>query len=176
MEYQINFTGGMIAAQVFGSREELDTEKKAITDYRAKWDEIRAALGAAGLTFSAGFGAFCPYQQFIRVSALRPEDEPAIRENGVYVDFRVNMKEGKIEVHSTGHIWLTREDQRKSYLCMCGIRQVVESAGGKWFRKQAYKTPEDLAGRVSRFWSEVVAALDKMTEGYPYKQMAVNIY
>ncbi len=178
MQYQINYAGGMVAAQVFSSEAEMNAEKQAIVDYRAKWDEIKEALAQTSAPARAGrFGAFCPYLQWIHLSALKPGDEPGIPENGIYIDFEVNMRTGKVEITQNGHIYLTPEDQKKSYLCMCGIRQVVEKNGGKWFRKQAYKSPEDLARRLSEFWAQqVMPALENLTEGYPYKQMKVNIY
>ena len=86
------------------------------------------------------------------------------------------MKAQRVEVFRSGHIYLTKEDQRASYLCMCGMRAVVEAAGGKWFRKQGYKSTADLLGRIVKFWAVAADALDKTTEGYPYKQMRVNIY
>lgn len=174
--YQINYNGGIIAAQCFDTKEGRDNELKSISDYREKWEEIRAEVSGLGLSFKAGFGAFCPYLQLIRVSFLAQNDEPAIPENGMYIDFKVNMKEGKIEVTQYGHIYLTKADSKKSYLCMCGLRNCVQHSGGKWFRKQAYKTPGDLAEKVRAFYSICKKALDENTTGYPYKQMAVDIY
>lgn len=175
-EFVKNYTGGLVAAQVFDSREALEAENRAVDLYRGQFNEIRAAVAAVlpGARFS--FTEFVPYLQHVRLSAIRPEDEPAIAENGVYVDFRVNMKERKIEISQTGHIWLTAADQKASYLCMCGVKQCVEATGGKWLRKSGYKSPEDLAGKLSKFWAGVLESLEKGTEGYPYKNMAINIY
>lgn len=146
-------------------------------NYREQWAEILTALEGKGLDFQATFrNGFCPYMQWVRVWAVRKEDRPSIAENGMYVDFKVMLNEGKAEITQYGHIWLTKADQKASYLAMCGAKAATKAVGGKWFTKQSYKSGEDLANRISKFWGNFSECLEKATEGYPYKQMKVNIY
>lgn len=152
-------------------------EQNEILTYRAQWAEIVAEIEKTGLRFSANFQkGLCPYMQWVRISALAPEDEPGISHNGMYVIIKIMLNEQKAEIFDFGHIWLTKEDQKASYLAMCGANKAVKAVGGKWMKKQAYKNPEDLAGKISKFWAGFIECLDKATEGYPYKQMKVNIY
>ena len=177
MEYVKTYPGSCISAQIFSSKAELDRHEQEIKDYRSMWADIVLSLMDRGLPVrGCGFGAFCPYQQWFTLSFIKPEDEPRISENGMYVTFKVNMKEGKIEVSQNGHIWLTKADEKASYLCMCGLRAAVEATGRKWFRKSSFKDEDDLAKKVERFFNECCAALGEATEGYPYKQMKINIY
>lgn len=177
MEFVKEYRGGVVVAQIFSSQAELNRHEQEITDYRALWALVVSELAARGLPVrGCGFGAFCPYQQFFTLSFIKPKDEPAINENGMFVTFKVNMKEGKVETFQSGHIWLTDADAKASYLCMCGLRAAVEKTGRKWFRKQSYKDVRDLAKKIDRFFTECCAALDEATTGYPYKQMRINIY
>ncbi len=177
MEYIKTYPGSVISAQIFSSKEELDQHEQEIKDYRSKWADIVLSLMNRDLPVrGCGFGAFCPYQQWFTLSFIKQEDEPRIPENGMYVTFKVNMKENKVEVTQSGHIWLTKADQTASYLAMCGLRSAVEATGHKWMRKSSYKDVRDLVKKVDRFFTECCASLDDATEGYPYKQMKINIY
>lgn len=170
------YTGGVVSAQVFGSREALEEENRAVELYRGQFSEIKEAVASVIPFSSFQFSQFGREYQYIRLSAIRPEDEPAIRENGIYVNIKVDMSSRKFGISQSGHIWLTPADQKASYLAMCSVRKCVEATGGKWLRKSGYKDAGDLAGRLAKFWAVVLESLEKGTEGYPYKQMKINIY
>lgn len=165
-----------IAVEHFSSVEEAAQARQDITDYHQDWVAIMEQLKAVGLNVRANFWTFCPERQRVWLSFLEDKDEPKIPENGIYVTFTVDMKTQTVEARNWGCIDLTDADRRKSYLYMCGIDKAVKAAGGKWFRKQRYTSKEQLADKILKFHDAVKAALDKTTTGYPYKQMAVNIY
>lgn len=86
----------------------------------------------------------CPYMQFVRLDALNKEDYPhGIDRNSVYIDFCVNHKENKVEIHSFGCVYLNEADKQSEkykYYAMKSIQQVYVDEGGKKFRKSKFKT------------------------------------
>ena len=118
--------------------------------------------------FSVGL---CPELQFIGWEALKHEDIPNnIPENGVYIYFKIDLIKKEVEVHLHGHVYLSREEQDATYLAMTSLKKIAKGRGIKWFRKQKYKDIEDLYKRMSTFYSNVMAAVNDYTGGYPYKQ------
>lgn len=113
----------------------------------------------------------CPYMQFIGIEALKREDLPNnIAENGIYIQFKIDMADKTIEVHSWGHIYLSKEEQKATYLAMTGIKNVAKARGTKWFRKQKYKDITDLYNKIVKFYENVMQSVEDYTGGYPYKQ------
>ena len=123
------------------------------------------------------FGEFCPHLQFVRLDALKEKDWPHnIADNSIYVEFKIDLRTRSVEVFRCGHIYLSRHDQQASYLAMCSIKKAHQFIGGKWFRKQSWKDATDLAKKIERFWYSVAETLNKVTDGYPYKEMTVDMY
>lgn len=114
--------------------------------------------------------------QFIRVSYLKEEDEPDIADNGSYLSFRIWLKSNTIELKDTGHIYLTKADQKASYLAMTGVKGIFKHAGKPFFRKTRFKTSEECIKKIENFYNETKKLFEKYTEGYPYHQMKLNIY
>jgi hypothetical protein len=155
----------------------LEQHESECQVYQSLFSEILLELTERKLPLRAKFGTFAPHLQFITLDALKPKDYPHnIADNSIYVMFKVNFKEGVIETSQSGHIYLTDADQKASYLCMCSMKNAAKAVGNKWFRKTKFKTPEELADKLEKFWGVVMDTLDKATNGYPYKQMKISIY
>lgn len=166
-----------VLSEVFESHEALNQHEKECLLYEIAFDAVVNELKKRELPVRGSFGTFAPHLQFITLDALNPKDYPHnIADNSIYVMFKVNFKEGTIEYTQGGHIYLTDADQRASYLCMCSMKNAAKAVGNKWFRKTKFKTPAELADKLEKFWGVVMDTLDKATNGYPYKQMKVNIY
>ena len=170
-----HYDKGVIAAQIFGSQQELTNQENDIVRYRNQWQEIRTELLLNGLTLGGRFGEFCPYIQHFTLWFIKKEDIPAISENGMYLQFTINMKEKSIEVSRTGCIELTNEDKDKCYLYGCGLKEVHTHLGKKWMRKSKYKTAKDCSDKMTNFFNDCLNTLAQATEGYPYKKMKINI-
>lgn len=65
---------------------------------------------------------------------------------------------------------------KKSYLAMCSMKRAHQAIGGKWFRRTKYKSAADLAKKMVTFYDSVKNTMEEVTDGYPYKQMKINIY
>lgn len=170
-----HYDNGCPDAQIFSSQEALTNHENDIVRYRNQWQEIRTELLLNGLTLGGRFGEFCPYIQHFTLWFTKKEDIPAISENGMYLQFNINMKEKSIEVSRTGGIELTPEDKNKSYLYGCGLKEVHTHLGKKWMRKSRYKTAKDCADKMTNFFNDCLKTLEQATEGYPYKRMKINI-
>lgn len=59
---------------------------------------------------------------------------------------------------------------------MCALNKAWKATGRPWPRKSKFKTEEELAARIAKICGAAVEVLDETTEGYPYKQMKINIY
>lgn len=99
-----------------------------------------------------------------------------IAENSIYLRFTLDLKEKTVQCNRCGHIWLSKADQKKSYLAMCSMKQATISDGGKWMRKSRFKNANDLVEKIERFRAQVMEHIEKVTGGYPYKQMLIDIY
>lgn len=170
-----HYDNGVIAAQIFGSQQELTNHENDIVRYRNQWEEIRTELLLNGLTLGGRFIEFCPYIQHFTLWFTKKEDIPAISENGMYLKFTINMKEQRLEVSQTGCIELSKEDKDKCYLYGCGVRDAHTALGKKWMRKSRYKTAKDCADKMTNFFNDCLNTLEQATEGYPYKRMKINI-
>lgn len=155
----------------------LEQHESECQVYQSLFSEILLELTERKLPLRAKFGTFAPHLQYITLDALNPNDWPCnISHNSIFVSFKVDLFDRTIECNSCGHIYLTKADQQASYLCCCSMKNAAKAVGCKWFRKAKYKSAEDLADKVQKFWGNVVDALGKATNGYPYKQMKINIY
>ena len=118
----------------------------------------------------------CPELQFIGIEALSHDKIPHnIPQNGCYIYFKIDMQQKSVEVHSSGHIELTKEDMKASYLCMTGLKNLAKFYNVKWFRKQKYKDINDLAKRIINFYTIIMDMVSTHTEG-DYKVGKCNIY
>lgn len=119
-----------------------------------------------------GFEKFCPDIQFIRIDALKPQDYPnRIKDNSIYIIFKVNLIDKTVEVHSSGHVNLSRSEGKATNLAAASMKSVVIANGGKWMRKSKYKDAKDFAKKVADLWERTMEIIEGQTEGYPYKQL-----
>jgi hypothetical protein len=118
---------------------------------------------------------FCPCLQFLRVDALEPTDwSNGIKENSVYMTFRVDMDAKKIEVHTCGCVYISDADKkayvRDSYLTMHSVLEIAKRNGVK-VRKQSFKTEEECAEKIAKIYNTVMEQVVDYCDGeYPYKK------
>ena len=118
--------------------------------------------------FSVGL---CPNRQFIGWEALKKEDLPhGIKENGIHILFEIDFEKKSVEVFQSGHIWLSKEEQKATYLAMTGMKNLAKARGLRWFRKQKFKDINDLYKRLRQFYDNMMGVVNDYTGGYPYKQ------
>ena len=166
-----------ILVEQFNSTEDFCKHESECEIYKTQFEDIVSALNDAGYTTTDKFGTFCPELQYIRMDMLKGEDWPNnIAENSIFIEYKINMDEKTVEVSTCGHIYLSDEDSKKSYLAMCSMKQAHQAIGGKWFRRTKYKSSADLAKKMVAFYNSVKQTMEEVTTGYPYKQMKINIY
>ena len=108
---------------------------------------------------------------------LKKEDWPNhIADNSIYIMYEIDMRAKTVEVSRNGHIYLSNEDSKKTYFAMCSMKKAHQAIGGKWFRRTKYKSAADLAKKMVAFYNSVKQTMEEVTNGYPYKQMKINIY
>lgn len=119
---------------------------------------------------------FCPCLQFLRVDALEPTDwSNGIKENSVYMTFRVDMDTKKIEVRTCGGVYISDADKkayvRDSYLAMHSVLEIAKRNGVKCVRKQSFKTEEECAEKIAKVYNAVMEQVVDYCDGeYPYKK------
>ena len=122
------------------------------------------------------FSEFCPHLQFITLDALKKEDWPNnIDLNSIYLCFEIDFNNKNVQVHSNGHVYLSPKDKQENsrwkYYAMRGMMNIAaEDYGVKKFRKQGFKSAEDLFNKIEKYFKAVMDAVTKYTGGYPYKQ------
>ena len=180
MEERIEKQHNIAITECFNSRADFEAHEKECEKYKREYEEIKTLLitERPDDCFCYGhFDSFGPQYQFITYDALKKEDWPNnIAANSIYIAFYIDFKTKTFEARSSGHIYLTKADQDKSYLCMCSMKQAHKALGGKWMRKSKFKSAQNIVEKMNRFYNEVMASVTKATGGYHYKQMLVNIY
>lgn len=163
--------------EVFNSAEDFCQHESECEMYKTQFEDIVSALKDAGYTTTDEFETFCPELQYIRMDMLKKEDWPNhIADNSIYIMYEIDMRAKTVEVSRYGHIYLSNEDSKKSYLAMCSMKKAHQAIGGKWFRRTKYKSAADLAKKMVAFYNSVKQTMEEVTGGYPYKQMKINIY
>ena len=166
-----------ILVEQFNSAEDFCQHESKCEIYKAQFEDIVSALNDAGYTTTDGFETFCPELQYIRMDMLKKEDWPNhIADNSIYIMYEIDMRAKTVEVSRYGHIYLSDEDSDKSHLAMCSMKHAHQAVGGKWFRRTKYKSAADLAKKMITFYNSVKQTMEEVTDGYPYKQMKINIY
>ena len=166
-----------ILVEQFNSAEDFCQHESKCEIYKAQFEDIVSALNDAGYVATDKFDTFCPHIQYIRMDMLKKEDWPNnIADNSIYIMYEIDMRAKTVEVSKCGSIWLSDEDSDKSYLAMCSMKHAHQAVGGKWFRRAKYKSAADLAKKMITFYNTVKQTMEEGTDGYPYKQMKINIY
>lgn len=116
----------------------------------------------------------CAPLQYIRIDALDPKDYPNnIADNSVYITFAVDYDEKKVELRSSGHVYLSPKDlatPQYKYMAMKGVHNVAKDKGVKVFRKSKFKDAKDLATKMANYYNKVMECVTEYTGGYPYKK------
>lgn len=155
------------------ARYEFSKKEEHINKMREDFNEIFNALNENKVSVDVygKFQNFAPSIQFVKLDALKKEDYPHnIDRNSIYIDFKIDLLEKKVEVFSYGHIYLSQEESRKTHLAMCGMKDLAVTRGVKWFRKQSYKNTADLVKKLNTFYLAVMEKVKEYTKEYPYKQ------
>ena len=146
-------------------------------NYQNQFAELKEKLRDNGITVRGTYCKFYPSTQFLTLDMLKKKDWPhLIQRNSIYLDFQIDLENNTVEVHGFGHIWLTKEDSKKKNLCMCSMKEAHQAIGGKWFRLTKFNSIDQAVEKMKSFYSSVHQTMEQVTEGYPYKQMIINIY
>lgn len=121
------------------------------------------------------FQSFCPYQQYITLDCLNKEDWPSnIAQNSIYLCFLVDFIERKVEIHSSGHVWISDKDKeiypQYKYLAMHSMTGIAKHNGVKLMRKSKFKSIDDLTGKILNAFNNIMNEVIDYTGGYPYKK------
>lgn len=116
----------------------------------------------------------CSNIQYIKFDALEKKDYPNnIPENSIFVCFEIDFDAKKVELSSTGHVYLSKKDadsDKYKYYAMRGMHNIAqEDYMVKKFRKQGFKTIDDLFDKMECYYKNVMKAITDYTGGYPYK-------
>lgn len=133
---------------------------------------------ASDSTYKAVYGSFqtfCAWTQYITLDALNKQDWPnGIKQNSVFVTFKIDLASKKAEINRTGHVWISKQDKelysRDSYLAMHSMAEITKRNGGKVMRKSTYKDAKDLAKRIVNAFEGIMEQVIDYTGGYPYKE------
>ena len=145
------------------------------TEYNNMVESLKKANISHCEAIYGTFEEFYPSVQYIRLDALKTCDWPnGIKENSVYVTFKVNILEKKIEIHSCGHVWISDADkelyERDSYMAMHSMTQICKRNGGKVMRKSSYKSVQNATEKIIKAYNAIMEQVVDYTEGYPYKK------
>ena len=150
-----------------------------IESWKAEFNNMVESLKKANIShcevIDGTFDGFYPSVQYIRLDALKSEDWPNnIKQNSIYVIFRVDLIEKKIELHSCGHVWISDADKelyaKDKYLAMHSMTEICKRNGGKVMRKSSYKSVENATEKIIKAYNAIMEEVVDYTEGYPYKQ------
>lgn len=150
-----------------------------VESWKAEFNNMVESLKKAKISHCEAiygtFEEFYPSVQYIRLDALKSENWPnGIKENSVYVTFKVNLIEKKIEIHSCGHVWISDADkelyERDYYMAMHSMTQICKRNGGKVMRKSSYKSVENATEKIIKAYNAIMKEVVDYTEGYPYKK------
>lgn len=148
--------------------------------WKNEFAEVMNLLQTASnnITYKAVYGSFqtfCAWTQYVTLDALNKKDWPnGIKENSVFVTFKIDLASKKVEISRTGHVWISKQDKelypKDGYMAMHSMTEIAKRNGGKVMRKSAYKDAKDLAKRIINAFENIMEQVSDYTEGYPYKE------
>lgn len=120
-------------------------------------------------------GRLCPWLKFIVIDSLDEKDHPhGIADNSVYLSFKVDIIEKKVEIFQSGHVYISKADKelypRDKYLACHSMLNISKRNGVKPMRKSSYKNEKDLANKVKKAFEAIMEQVNDYTNGYPYKE------
>ena len=121
------------------------------------------------------YGTFYERLQYITFDALEEKDWPNnIGNNSVYIIFKVDLIDKKMEIHSCGHVWISSADKEKysrdKYKAMHSMIEIAKRNGVKPMRKQGFKDAKDFARKAVKAYNDIMEQVLDYTNGiYPYK-------
>ena len=158
----------------------MANSKVNISVWENDFAEVMNLLQSASnnITYKVVYGSFqkfCAWTQYITIDALNKEDWPnGIKENSVFVTFKIDLANKKVEIHRTGNVWISKQDKelytRDSYLAMHSMTEITKRNGGKVMRKSTYKDSKDLAKRIINAFEDIMEQVIDYTSAYPYKE------
>lgn len=109
---------------------------------------------------------------YVRFDALETKDYPHnINDNSKFLEYSIDLLNKKVKLFLIGRVYLSpsdKETDKYRYLCMKSIENVLVDYGGKKFRKQGFKTIEELYNKMENHYKEVMESVTRYTGGYPY--------
>ena len=151
-----------------------------LNTWKNEFAEVINLLQSASnnITYKTAYGSFqtfCPWTQYITLDALNKEDWPnGIKENSVFITFKIDLASKKVEINRTGHVWISKQDKelypKDSYLAMHSMTEIAKRNGSKVMRKSIYKDTKDLAKRIINAFENIMEQVIDYTSGYPYKE------
>lgn len=154
-------------------RQELSKDENNVNKMRDLFNEVKSLLSENKVCerVLGNFSTFYPSIQYIILDALQEKDVPHnIQENSIRIEFKIDLLEKKVEATRWGHVYLSEQESKETYLVMCSMKNIAEARGVKWFRKQGFKDAKDLQKKMNAFYIAVMEKVNDYTNGYPYKQ------
>lgn len=150
-----------------------------LTAWKNDFEEVINLLQSESnnITYKAVYGSFqtwCPWTQYITLDALNKEDWPnGIKDNSVYITFKIDFADKKVEINRNGYIWISQQDKEiypnDKYLAMHSMATITKRNGGKVMRKSTYKDTKDLTKRIIKAFENIMVQVIDYTAEYPYK-------
>ena len=99
-----SFEKGIIEECKYNATKNENAINAFRADYEALANMLQNNMSKYADHLLGGFKiGLCPYMQFIGIEALKREDLPNnIAENGIYIQFKIDMADKTVEVHSWG--------------------------------------------------------------------------
>lgn len=158
----------------------MEKNDNILNAWKNEFAEVMNLLQSASNnnTYKAVYGSFqtfCAWTQYITLDALNKENWPnGIKENSVFVTFKIDLASKKVEINRNGHVWISKQDKelysKDSYLAMHSMTEITRRNGGKVMRKSTYKDTKDLAKRIINAFEGIMEQVIDYTGGYPYKE------
>ena len=109
------------------------------------------------------------------IYALKPSEwENGIKENSIYITFRLDLNTKTINVLSSGHVWISDKDKEKypnyKYYAMHSMMHIAKMNKCKGIRKKHYKNAKDASDYIKTAFVNVMELIDYYTNGYPYSK------
>lgn len=85
----------------------------------------------------------------------------------MFIKFCIDYNTQKIELLSSGHVYLNKEDKESDTYKYYAMRSII-SLVDKKFRKTKFKDQNDIVDKISTYANKVYGALEIYANGYPY--------
>ena len=147
--------------------------------WKSEFDNIMNNLKTDNIPYVKGiygsFYGYAPNIEFITLDALKPSEwENGIKENSIYITFRLDLNTKTINVLNSGHVWISDKDKEKypnyKYYAMHSMMHIAKMNKCKGIRKKHYKNAKDASDYIKTAFVNVMELIDYYTNGYPYSK------